>query len=1012
MVNQIELKSKFEFFRKNNIVYLDNAATTQVPDSVVNSVNSILEYRGNPHRGAHLVAEFNGKLLDESRENVAKFINSSSEEIVFTNNTTDSINLASDLIASIIEKGDEIVIPVSEHHSNILPFDKLVKLGAKIKVANLKDSKVDLGDLKKKITKKTKVVVLGHISNVLGSLNPVEELGNYLKKNYPKIVYVVDGAQAVAHVPVDVKKIKCDFYAFSSHKMYGPCGVGVLFVSKEIFNLLKPLRAGGGTVKGVHFVKEGDNFDLVVDLKKDLTILEGGTPNTSNIVGLSKAVNFIRSVGFDFVEEHEKELITQLLNGLKKIEGIKIYGSDKAEKGKSLVSFSLEDIPTNEVGEQLDKRKICIRHGSHCAFPLIDYLGKETLRVSLGVYNDESDIDTFLQELKLIIDKKRGLIKNKNLEILREKNYYKNMFVVNSKEQILEKIKASFYEKKDTEIIIMAGHFLGIPDLETNTFYPSIKSMIPERLHCLLNEFGMTSFPIYTWDFGCQIVSDLKKEGYNAKLSIIANDTTGINELRLSPANKQNKTAEQYEKEFLEKFGVKSLPENYKVILNKYGLNEKDLLENQGKITFDEKGLRARFKTFIDQNKEYFDGVLNYTMLKDGSWDLSINLIDNQEIKTCRFDTFNSKTGGKFCIVEVCQFIAELFGKAKETDFNYTSERVLNPKSQAKHKVLVMLTPAMCDDAVSSGAQLYIKLMLQEKAEGSFKFFNVPLGPDSSRYLATGATIKYLSDKDALEEINAEKEPDFPVLWRTCEEKLLYDAESYTDEIEDLFKKVGINKKSSILDTCVGPGFFCINLLKRGYNLKTADKSKTMIKPFEEELKEKGIKHKTIISKWLDLEKHFKKNSLDFMFNRGNTFIYSGGGWNENIKIDKKKFIDSYKKTLKIYYHLLKKGGYLYIDKFKDSEIPAKKVVAKLNIKNPKKQEDIIFYVEKRPEQGTRWAQMLLRDSEGNEKGLPNIAYDLTEDEMEDLLKEAGFKSIERLKLKNERHFVVWLAKK
>ena len=294
MANQIELKSKFEFFRKNNIIYLDNAATTQVPDVVVNSVNSILEYRGNPHRGAHLVAEFNGKLLDESRENIAKFINSSSEEIVFTNNTTDSINLASDLIASIIERGDEIVIPISEHHSNILPFDKLVKIGAKIKVVNLNNSRVDLDDLKKKINKKTKVVVLGHISNVLGSLNPVEELGDYLKKNYPKIVYVVDGAQAVAHVPVDIKKIKCDFYAFSSHKMYGPCGVGVLFISKEVFHLLKPLRAGGGTVKGVHFVKEGDNYELVVDLKKDLAILEGGTPNTSNIVGLSKSVNFIR----------------------------------------------------------------------------------------------------------------------------------------------------------------------------------------------------------------------------------------------------------------------------------------------------------------------------------------------------------------------------------------------------------------------------------------------------------------------------------------------------------------------------------------------------------------------------------------------------------------------------------------------------------------------------------------------------------------------------------------------
>src|SRR3989344_5456095 len=204
---QIELKSKFEFFRKNNLTYLDNAATTQVPDSVINSVNQVLEYRGNPHRGAHIVAETNRKHLEESRENISKFINVSVEDIVFTNNTTDSINLASDLLVSLVNKGDEILIPISEHHSNILPFDKLVKLGVKIKIVNLKDSIVNIEDLKNKITKKTKVVVLGHISNVLGSLNPVEEVGAYLKKNYPNIIYLVDGAQAVAHVPVDVKKI-------------------------------------------------------------------------------------------------------------------------------------------------------------------------------------------------------------------------------------------------------------------------------------------------------------------------------------------------------------------------------------------------------------------------------------------------------------------------------------------------------------------------------------------------------------------------------------------------------------------------------------------------------------------------------------------------------------------------------------------------------------------------------------------------------------------------------------
>ncbi|MBP7708044.1 aminotransferase class V-fold PLP-dependent enzyme [Candidatus Pacearchaeota archaeon] len=1016
-MNQVDIKSKFEFFRKNNFVYLDNAATTQVPDTVINAVDQILEYRGNPHRGAHVVAEKNGKALGEARENIARFVNATSEEIVFTGNTTDSINLAVDSINHLIEKGDEIILSYSEHHSNILPFEKLVRKGAKIKAINLnKEFKVDLKELKEAITKKTKIVALNHISNVLGVINNIEEIGVYLKKNYPKILFLIDGAQAIAHIPVDVKKINCDIYAFSSHKMYGPCGVGVLYINKKLFPSLKPVRAGGGTVKHVSFVKGGNFTEVVIDFKQGLIFLEGGTPNTSNIVGLSKAVGFIRSIGFDYIVQHEKELIGKLINGLGKLEGIKIFGPTSVENKSGLVSFSFKDIPTKEVGEYLDKKNICIRHGSHCAFPLIDYLGSETLRASIGVYNDESDVDTLLQELKFFIDKKKGRIVNKNLEPLRENIYYRQLMAVNSREQILEKIRGMISNSPDTEIVLMAGHFLGIPDMQEDKFWPGIKQMMPERLHPLLDEFGMTSFPLFTWELGCEITSTLKKEGFNVRLSTIANDTTGINEIRLSPTNTKNRKAEDYEKQLINEFKQPKIPKIYSETLKKYLLNEEDIIEssidNKNEKFFNEKGLRGRFKEFISKNKEYFDGVINYVPLKDGSWDLSINILDNQEIKTCRFDTFGSKTGGKFCIVEVCEFIAELFGKSKEVKFNYLSERVLNPKSPAKNKVLVMLTPAMCDDAVSRGAELYIKLMLQEKGEGSFKFLNVPLGPNSSKYLATGATLKYLSDKGLSEEISVEKEPDFPELWKLCEYKLLYNAEEYTDEITELFKNLGINKKSKILDTCVGPGFFSSELLERGYNLNTADKSSIMVKPFINFLKEKGIKNDVKIVDWLNLPKHFKKESFDVLFNRGNTFIYAGGGWNEKIKINEKTSIESFKKTLQIYYNLLKKNGYLYIDKFKDSEVPSKKIVARLNIKSNNTKKDIVFYVERKQEEGIRYAQMLLRDMNGKEEGLPNMAYDLTEDKMEDLLKQVGFKEIKKIKLRNEKHFVVWLAKK
>ena len=1010
---QIDIKSKFEFFRKNNLVYLDNSATTQVPDEVVRAVDQVLEYRGNPNRGAHIVADKNKRWIEEARENIARFIGANEQEIIFTGNTTDSINLAVDTIAHLIEKGDEIILPISEHHSNLLPFEKLVKKGAKLKIVQLKDWVVDIENINKVITKKTKILALNHVSNVLGSINPVEEIGAFLKKEYPEIIYFVDGAQAVAHLPVDVKKIGCDIYSFSSHKMYGPCGVGVLYLSKKLLPHLKPVRAGGGTVKHVSLVKGEDWYDMVIDFKQGLVILEGGTPNTSNIAGLSKAVNFIRKIGFDFIQNHERELGKILINGLQSIEGIKIYAPSDENKRVGVVSFTVKDISTKEIGSYLDKHKICIRHGSHCAFPLIDFIGSETVRVSFGIYNDESDINTFLQELRFFIDKRQGKIVNPNLEPLKNKLYYRNMFTVNSKEQIIDKIVTAASFTPDAQIYVMAGHFLAIPDKTTNEFFPSIKPLLPERLHGLLEEFGMTSFPLFTWEMGCEIVKTLKGRNFNAKLVIIANNTTGINELKNSPINIPQKTAEEYEKELLIKFKQPRIPRIYADILKKYGLKESDILEDQNEKYFDEKSLRQRFKNFIQKNQSYFDGMLEYEPLKgDSDWDLSISILDNQEIKTCRFDSFGSKTGGKFCIVEVCEFLTELCGLGKGVSFSHTPQRYQKPESTSKNKIVVMLTPAMCNDAVTSSAELYIKLMLQEKNEGSFNFFNIPLGPNAQSYLAKGAVIKSLSDKGNIEELTTLEEPSFAELWKLCEYKLLYDAEEYVQEMEELFKNNGISKKSKLLDTCVGPGFFCTELLEKGYDLQTADISLENVKPFLETLHEKGITPNFVQSTWLALEKHFEEKSFDMIFNRGNTFIYVAGGWNSEKNLGKKQFLELAKKTLQVYYNLLKKGGYLYIDKFKDSEVPAKKVAARLHIAKTKEIKDIVFSVERRPEEGIRYAQMLLRDSNGKEEGLPNMAYDLTEDEMEDLLRETGFREVKKLKLRTERHFVVWLAKK
>jgi len=1008
----MNLKTQFEFSRRQNFVYLDSAATTQVPDSVVRVVKESLEFKGNPHRGAHTVATKNEESIKNARANVARFINAKEEEIVFTNNTTDSINIIVDSIVDEIKKGDEIILSLAEHHSNMLPYDRLIKKGAKFRIIGLKDGIIDVKELESKLNNKTKIVAIQHCSNVLGNINPVERLGKIIKKFNKNIFYIVDGAQAVAHIPVNIKKIKCNFYAFSGHKMYGPDGIGVLFISKDSWPSIEEVKMGGGTISDAKIVFGKNKDKLVYEEINSLVGFEGGTLNVANILGLSEAVDFIRTIGFDRIQKHERGLVQKIFEGLNEINEIEIYGPKIIENKIGVVSFSIKDESVEKVGDYLNKRKICIRYGSHCAFPLANYLKEETLRISLGCYNDEKDIEKVIQEIKFFLDKKKGLIKNPNLEILRDKIYYKNIIPVNSKNKIISNIFSAVKDPKNTDIVIMAGHFLAIPDKETNSFYPSIKPLLPERLHNLLDEFGMTSFPIFSWGLGCNIAQVLKTHGYNAKLTTIINDTTGINELRMSSINKENKTAEQYRDELLARYNnLGKIPKIYKEILNKFKLKESDII-NFGKDKFiRETVLRLRFRKFIKENQQYFDDVINYEGNKKGSLDLEIKILDNQQIKTCKFDAFESKTGGEFCIVELCQFLAELFGKAEDVNFEYISKNILEPKLTARNKILVMLTPAMCEDAVTKGAELYTKLMLQEKNRGVFKFFNIPLGSDSEKYLATGAEMEYISDKDNLKEIEVEEEPGFPELWKLCEYELLYDIDEYKEEMEEMFEKKGINKKSKILDTSVGPGFFIQELLEDGYNVSTSDKSPNMLKPFKDYLQEKGIKHKTVISEWKNLDKHFKPNTFDLLLNRGNTFIMANGGWHEKISINRRQTLKAMKHCLKVYYKILKKGGYLYIDKFRDSEIPDKKVVATLKIKKTKEKKDVIFYVERVPEKDVRYAQMLLRDKNGKETGLPNMTYDLTEDEMEDLLKKTGFK-IEKLNLKSEKHFVVWLAKK
>lgn len=1012
MGHNMQLKSKFSFFRQNNLVYLDSAATSQVPDAVVSIVRQTLEYRGNPNRSSHKPAAHNSEIYEQSRETIASFINAQKTEIAFVSNTTDAINSFVASIGHQIKKGDEIVATIAEHHSNLLPYLSLQRLGAKLRLVGGDDGSFSIHTLQESLNTKTKIVAVHHVSNVLGDIIPIGKIVKLVRKFAPQAIIVVDGAQAVAHIPVDVKKLGCDVYAFSGHKMYGPDGVGVLYISKRLHGSLRSVRAGGGTVKNVAVTHEKNRDIISPDEIGGMTMFEGGTPNLANIVGLARAVQFIRGIGFDELQKQDEILLQRLVSGLHEIDDIIIFGPTKLTDRTSLVTFGVRVGSVKELGELLGRRNICIRYGSFCAFPLMGRLGSEGLRVSFGCYNDENDVDTLLEEVRRYFDKKHGRVTNPQLERLRNQPYYKNILVLNSDRALIETVTSSITAPEDTEVVVMAGHFLGIPDMTKNRFWPSIKPMLPEELHGYLHEFGMTSFPLFTWEVGTKLVGSLREQGVRVNLAIIGNDTTGINELRLSEANTSHKTAEQYRAELLEEF-QDSIPKTYSQTLDARHLKESSLLQHQNCHVFRESLLREQFKKFIQdqKNKKLFDDVITYTGTDESALELKIDVLDNPEYKTCTFDTFQSKTGGKFCTAEVAQFLAELFGTATPQSFGYLSQRVAKPKKSAKHTIVVMLTPAMCDDAVTRGAELYIKLFLQGQNQGSFKFFNVPFGPESARSFANGVEVKYLSDKDRLETIAVDEEPKFPELWRLCEDKLLYSPRAYFEEMTRLFKRTGITKQSRLLDTCVGSGFFSIDLLREGFDLTTADKNPNMVAPFAKELRENGIAHQTTISSWLDLPKHFQDESFDMLLNRGNSLIYAAGGWNERTTIDRKKSIDTLRKTLAIYYRLLKSGGCLYVDKFRDDEPPAKKVVARLSIAK-KEMKDIVFYVERKPEDDIRFAQMLLRDRKGREDGLPNMAYDLSEDELETLLRETGFKTVERLALTTERHFAVWLARK
>ncbi|MDE6072609.1 MAG: cysteine desulfurase [Muribaculaceae bacterium] len=378
------------------LVYLDNTATSQTPREVVEAVVNMYEhYKANVHRGVHTVSQEATDMQEHTRRRVRDYINASSvEEVIFTRGTTEAINLVASSFGDRFRDGDEIILTVMEHHANIVPWQLLQRhKDIKLRVVDINErGELDLEQYKSLFNERTVLATFTHVSNVLGTVNPVKEMIRIAHEH--GVTAMVDGAQASPHLPIDVKDLDCDFYVFSSHKMYGPTGVGVLYGKKELLEFMPPYQGGGEMIKHVSF-----NGTTFADLPFKF---EAGTPDFVDIAAFAKALDFIEEVGLDNIREHEEELLRYTTEKIAEIPGVKIYGT--APHKSAVLSFNVGDAHNYDVGFLLDKLGVAVRTGHHCAQPLMERLGVPgTVRASFAVYNTKEEADIFISSLKRII---------------------------------------------------------------------------------------------------------------------------------------------------------------------------------------------------------------------------------------------------------------------------------------------------------------------------------------------------------------------------------------------------------------------------------------------------------------------------------------------------------------------------------------------------------------------------------------------------------------------------------
>jgi cysteine desulfurase/selenocysteine lyase len=379
------------------LVYFDNAATTQRPQQVIDALNATYTtYYGNIHRAAHFLADKATAAYEETRDKVKTLINAESrEQIVFTKGTTESINLAAFAFGeAFVKEGDEIIVSEMEHHSNIVPWQLMAgRKGAKIVMLPIDDNgrlKIELLD--ELINPKTKLIAVAHVSNVLGTINPIAEIAKIARAKGIRIL--VDGAQAAPHLQIDVQALNIDFYALSAHKMYGPNGVGVLYGKKELLEQLPPYQGGGEMISEVKF--SGTTYNELPYK------FEAGTPNISGVIAFGAAIDYINSIGLENLAIWEHELLEYATSKLLAIPGLKIYGTQALKSG--VISFNVDGVHFFDLGTMLDKFGIAVRTGHHCADPLMDHFNIQgTVRASFAVYNTKEEIDQFIEALKKVI---------------------------------------------------------------------------------------------------------------------------------------------------------------------------------------------------------------------------------------------------------------------------------------------------------------------------------------------------------------------------------------------------------------------------------------------------------------------------------------------------------------------------------------------------------------------------------------------------------------------------------